>query len=474
MFVLASFLSNTAFNFLIGLLLARFLGPDQYGRFALAVAIAAGLQTVAFDWARVATTRFFAHEAGTDDRRLRPTVETMLAFLMGVTGGLGLLAVVTIMALPLPRPTMALAVLLAIVNGGFDYWTALIRARFLDRAYARLILSKNALSSVLTLGGALWTGSASVAVLGLGFSMAGGAWAVRDALVRGAAPRGRGDSRLARTLLAYALPVVTANLLYQTIPLADRLLIARTHGFAQSGQFSLAYDIGVRVVSALGSALDVLLFQIAVRADATLGGTEARRQIGINIGIVFAVLLPACVGLWIVLPSFEIVAVPPEFRGPFAANLRRLLPGLFCYGLIFFALNPLFQIGRRTAPLVAVAALAALANLVLIGLWPDRTGEVSAFADVQAVALAGALLLLCAWAIFTAPVRLRARDLLGAGVATLVMVGACAALPSWSSGPLTLALQVSTGAVGYLAIALLLDLCGLRTQLRLRASRKHA
>ena len=469
MLVLLSFLSNTAFNFLIGLLLARFLGPDQYGRFALAVAIAAGLQTVAFDWARVAATRFFAHDPGGEDARLRPTIEAALRSLMSIVGALGLATVMLGFGLPLPRLAMALALGLAIVNGAFDYWTALIRARFLDRAYARLILTKNALSACITLGGAYWTGSAAVALVGIGAAMAGGAWSVRGVLCDEPRASGARDGSLTRKLLAYALPVVVANLLYQTIPLADRLLIAHTHGFAQSGQFSLAYDIGVRVVAAIGSALDVLLFQIAVRADAVEGGAQARRQIGTNIGIVAAVLMPACAGLWDVLPSFEIVAVPPEFRGPFAATLRLLLPGLFCYGMIFFALQPLFQISRRTAPLILVAAIGAIANIALIVIWAAGAPGTSAYAEAQALALAVALVLLCLWALRAAVVWPRARDLGGAALATMAMVAACRALPVTPPGAATLLLQVVTGATIYGGLALAVDLCGVRTRIASRA-----
>ena len=37
--VIAAILVNTLFNFVIGLLVAKFLGPDQFGRFALAAAV---------------------------------------------------------------------------------------------------------------------------------------------------------------------------------------------------------------------------------------------------------------------------------------------------------------------------------------------------------------------------------------------------------------------------------------------------
>ena len=46
-------LCNILFNFAIGLLVAKFLGPEEYGRFALAYATAIFVQTGFFDWIRV-------------------------------------------------------------------------------------------------------------------------------------------------------------------------------------------------------------------------------------------------------------------------------------------------------------------------------------------------------------------------------------------------------------------------------------
>ncbi|MCW6508032.1 lipopolysaccharide biosynthesis protein [Lichenifustis flavocetrariae] len=473
MFVLLSFFSNTAFNFVIGLLLARFLGPDQYGRFALAVAIAVGVQTAAFDWARVAAVRFYSQRVADEEPKLRSTIDAALAAVVSVVVAGALLVVVSGVALPLSRLLIGLAVATAVVNGAFDYWTALIRARFLDRAYAQLILSKNLLSAVITLGGALYFGSAAMAMLGLCLSMVGGSFTIRRALWHRSGSVRLVDVKLVRTLLRYAVPVVMANILYQTIPLADRLLIAHAQGFAASGQFSLAYDIGARVISAVGSALDVLLFQIAVRADEMHGAPHARQQIGRNIGIVFAVLLPACVGLWLVMPSFEQVVVPPEFRGPFALYLRLLLPGLFCYGMIFFAVQPLFQIGKRTAPLIAVAAVASLANLMLPALLPGAA-DAAFYAKIQAGVLGLALVLLGTWAMAVGPVWPRRRDLVACLTATATMIVACRALPDGDPGAATLTFQVLAGVAAYLAVAYGTDLCGLRTQLRPRNLARHA
>lgn len=464
MIVLVAFVSNTLFNFVVGLLLARFLGPEDYGRFALALAIATGVQTLAFDWARVASARFYSQKVADEQPKLRATVDAALALMVAIIGICALAALLSGLTLPLSRGLVVLSLATAIVNGFFDYQTALIRARFLDRLYARLIFTKNLLSVGLTLGGAFWFGSAGMTLVGLCLSMTGALLGVRRALADRRSSIRLVDPALARTLFRYALPIVVANLVYQTIPLADRLLIAQSHGFAQSGQFSLAYDIGIRVVAALGSALDVMLFQIAVRADEIHGTPEAKRQIGDNIGIVFAVLTPACVGLWVVLPSFEQVVVPSDFRGPFAQDLRWLLPGLFCYGMIFFAIQPLFQIHKRTAPLIVVALVAGLANGAALWVQPQRSDVVS-YAEAQGLALCLALVLLSCWAATTSPVWPRRRDLLGGLGATGAMTATLWTVRALDPGVGTLMIQVALGVATYGAIAYMLDLCAIRSRI---------
>ena len=58
--VLLAFLANSATNVVIGLLVAKYLGPEEYGRFAIAFSISAVVQTALFDWLRLAATRFYS------------------------------------------------------------------------------------------------------------------------------------------------------------------------------------------------------------------------------------------------------------------------------------------------------------------------------------------------------------------------------------------------------------------------------
>jgi len=95
--------------------------------------------------------------------------------------------------------------------------------------------------------------------------------------------------------MRYGLPIVAANFLYLMIPFVNRALVTKYYGFAETGQFSLALDIGTRVMAAIGTALDVLLFQIAVRADELHGPEHAKEQVASNMATVFAIILPTTI-----------------------------------------------------------------------------------------------------------------------------------------------------------------------------------
>ena len=446
-------LSLNAFaNFVIGLLVAKFLGPEAFGRFALALAAGVVVQIAFFDWIRLAAARFGAAARATLD------VSFAILTLAVVIPGLGVL--LGGLDQPLTPDLLALALAAAVVNGFFDYQQALVRARFEDRFYARLLLSKNLLSAVLTLGGAWLTGSALVAVAGVCAAMAGSLALSFRILRAGAAPGEPASLPRALDYLRYAKPVVAANLLYLFLALVNRSLIAERHGFAEAGQFSLAFDIGQRITQSLGVMLDVVLFQLAVRAD---GKGGAQTQVARNMGLVFALLAPACAGLWLIAPSLERIAAPQAFQGPFEIYFSILLPGLFCAAISAFAIAPVFQIARRTGPLIAAALGACAANLALLALLPP--GPLS-IALAQSVAMGFGLLCLILFAL-AGPVRWPApRDLLIPLLATGAMVAALYPLRGWEPGLVTLLAQVIGGLAIYGVIILAFDACGLRGALR--------
>jgi O-antigen/teichoic acid export membrane protein len=473
--IVFAFFVNTLFNFAIGLLVAKFLGPEQFGRFALALAVAVVIQNAAFDWIRLTAVRFYSERSRSARPELRATLDTTFAILACGVVALAFVAVLTGMTFALPQSLVGLAVAAAICNGLFDYHTALVRARFHDRLYGRLLITKNILALTLTVGGAFVFGSAQMALAGTCFSMAGSLIVAREALRDPAAALRLARRSLAFEYMRYSLPIAAASFLYLMIPFINRALITAYYGFAETGQFSLALDIGTRVMAAIGTALDVLLFQIAVRADELHGPERAKEQLARNMAVVFAVILPTTTGLWLILPSLEHLVVPQEFRGPFAHYLALLLPGLLCYGLMNFAINPIFQIGKRTAPLIAGAVAACALDPLFIALLP-HSADASRFAIAQAGAMVGALITLLCFALFTRPRWPRGRDLAIAAVATLAMGTVLMPLRQWQPGVATLVVEIIAGTTIYAAFIAAFDMAGLRSLafVKLRSWREQA
>ena len=452
---------NALGNFIIGLLVAKFLGPEGFGRFALALAVGMVIQIACFDWIRLAAARFGATRSGQIGTSARATLGASFATVTLAVAVLGLGALLFGLDLSLSPELLGLALAMAVVNGFFDYQQALVRARFDDGLYARLLLTKCLLAMVLMVGGAWLTCSPVVALAGGCAAMALALAISWLALREDRAQREPARSGLAIAYLRYAKPVVAANLLYLALALLNRSLVADRHGFAEAGQFSLAFDLGQRIIQSLGIMLDVVLFQLAVRADAQHGGEVARAQVARNMALAFALLVPACVGLWLVLPSLAQIVVPTEFRGHFERYFTLLLPGFLCFGLSAYALAPMFQIARRTGPLIAAALAACAGDLALLALLPPGAESIIL---AQTGAMACGLLALLLFAIATPACWPGAREILlplaGAGL----MAGALLPLRDWRPGASTLLLQLLAGMVVYGAVLLAFDAMGLRSQ----------
>ena len=463
MLTIAVFTANSLLNFVAGLLVAKFLGPADYGRFTLALSAASVVQLVVFEWLRYCVPRFYTRQGQAGSPQIRATLDAAVGWLAVLAAGVALLVYAS---------GLDLALGAAIANGLFDFAAALLRARFLERPYAVLVVAKNALAFALTVGGAFWFGSAPIALVGLMLSVAGALAAARNGLVDGASG-GRAERWLVSKFLAYGMPIVAASVLFQSILLLNRILVSRLFGFAEAGQFSLAYDIGTRIVNTLGSALDAVLFQLAVLDEKTLGASHARERISRNMGVVFALIAPAVLSSWLVTPSFERLLVPESFRGPFAHYFTLVAPGLLAWALINYAINPAFQLAHRLAPLMISALVAVVANLATIALLP--TGEdASVFALAQSAGAFAGFASLFAMLPWLEPSWPKPRDVIVTLAACATMVAIDLPLRGLAPGVTTMLLQILLGGGAYVATAAALDLAGLRSLLAPRLVARFA
>lgn len=478
MAVIAAFVMNAGLSFVLGLLIAKLLGPADFGRFALATAGALVANTVLFEWLRLSATRFYSGRVRLDEPWIRHGLDrAYLALALVLFAAAMICAGLGLEAGPDSRGAMLAGTAVAALGVGiFDYHAALARARFDGKLYLGLVAVKNVLSFAMMAGAAWFLPQPAWVLAAAGTSQLLAVLILARPLRDPAAPVVR--VRLRETLrlfMIYGLPLIAANTLYQLLPVLNRGTLAAQAGFAEAGYFALAADVTSRSLSTLGTALDLLLFQLAVRAEEHHGREEAEAQVGRNAATVFALLAPCGIGFWAVLPALQALVVPEAYRGPFALYAGLMIPGLFCLAIMNYALNPIFQIRRRTMPVIAAALFGLVGNGLGLLVLPELFGPAG-------IALAQTLGMACAfgWLAFRAltgadRLRLPWRDLGLAAAASLAM--GLALSPFRALPPATaLALCVPLGMVLYGACVWAFDIAGLRRQIeeRFRAPRPAA
>ncbi|MGX9983662.1 polysaccharide biosynthesis C-terminal domain-containing protein [Methylobacterium fujisawaense] len=478
MAVIAAFVINAGLNFVLGLLIAKLLGPADFGRFALATTGAIVLNTVLFEWLRLSATRFYSGRVRVDEPWIRHGLDRaylriglLLLAAAALCGAFGFAGGADGREAVLCGTGLA-----ALGIGVFDYHAALARARFDGKLYLGLVAVKNVLSFALMAAAAWWLPQPAWVLAAAGLSQLLAVLLLRHPLRDPHTPFERPRlSATWRVFARYGLPLIAANTAYQCLAFVNRGAIASHAGFAEAGYFALAADVTARAMTTLGTALDLLLFQLAVQAEEQSGRAAAEAQVAANAGTVFALLAPCAVGFWAVLPALQGLVVPDAYRGPFETYSTVLMPGLFCLSMMFYALNPVFQIRRRTLPVVAAALVGLAVNGAGLLILPDRMGGVGvALAQTAGLAAAGLWL---GWRALTGAERI-VLPWGEIGVAAL----ACAAMglalaPFRHLPPATaLAVLVPAGTALYGALVWIFDIAGLRRQVlaRLRPARTLA
>ncbi len=191
------------------------------------------------------------------------------------------------------------------------------------------------------------------------------------------------------------------------------------------------------------------------------GATKASVQVARNMAIVIAIVLPACTGIWLILPSLQQAVVPAAYRGPFGHLLTLMMAGLFSSAIIQFGINPIFQIAKRTAPLVGAALIACVVDVLLLMILP-RSADASSLAIAQTGAYVAALGVLVFIATLSKPQWPRLRDIVLAALGTAAMAAALLPLRQHDPGLITLIEQVLAGTIIYGLFVALFDVANMR------------
>lgn len=456
----AAFLASAIIQFVLGLVVAWLVGASTFGLYALALAAAIFLQTLGFEWLRLGATRFHHGEAG-------PALKHRLFLhFRWIALGMAALSLAALAFGGALRWLLALVPLLAITGGYAELRAALLRAEFRERRYLAFTLLRSGFAALALPIAAVFSGRAEAVLLAFLISV------LFAALLNDILDRKRdefsGEAAAAtssREILRYSAPIILTNLLYLALFFALRMLTAATGGLAAAGQISLALDFTLKLFSTIGSALDLALFQFALRDRREKGDAAALDTLRANAALIAAILSPMALGLALVVADVEPWLVGPDFRGGFAAFTLALLPGIWLHAMIQYSLHPPFQLRRETGKLVLAAAVAfsVAAFAMALGTGGKAVSPEKAGLALGAGMLAAAMLLGARGARQITPgagfwLKLGVALLALATMVTLVRL----ALPAPWAG----AAAIPAGIAGYGAAAWLLDLAGLRVRIR--------
>lgn len=455
MLMSVAFLLSALVQFGLGLVLAALLGPAEFGVYAIGFAASVVAQTLFYEAMRLSITRFAGGAGG-------------LPLLFRIGLAVPMVLAVVALAFVLVRGgdrafLLATGIVAAIIMGLAECRAAWLRAHFAETSYAVLLLLRTGLSLVLMPLAAIHTQRADAVLAAFALSIVLAMGMHRAFFRKLLAAVAGGDYPNPLAMFAYALPIVATNVAYLGLLLALRLSMAQEAGLAEAGRFSLALDLVGKLVMTLGTALDLWLFQLAVRAEREGGDAAGQQQLTRNFGRIVALLAPAMLGLWLVLPSLEALIVAPSFRGAFTSHAAMLIPGLLAYGIVQYALHPFHQIAKRTTILLVAALLSLVSTLLVLTLAPAlRLPALIVPALALMVAMLLALLLLGWWRDRSVPLMERALPGQLALALGAMLIAVAPMRYVLEPGATALLASIIMGVIAYGVVAWALDLAGLR------------
>lgn len=358
----------------VALVVARLLGPSEFGLAALAL-VFASLVLVFSDLALGAAI-VQSKELSEDDR--------CTAFWVTVAGGALFSVIAVFLAGPLARMYGEPDVqpLLAVLSSSFVL-TAV------GATHQALLLREMAFRNLELL---VMAGALAGSLVAVGLAVAGaGAWAIIGQHVAVAAltsallwrvsawrPSFTISRESLRRLTAFSSPLVGHRLLYYVHQNADNLLIGKAFGTAALGAYAIAYNVMLVPASRIGGPIQrVLAPAFARMQDEPARIAAAWARVG---RIIAAIAVPALAGVAVVAPDFVAVVLGEEWSA--AIPLIQVLAWVGILQAIQTVNVDILVARGRTATMFRYSLLFVTAHLIafVVGLQFGVIGVAAAYA----------------------------------------------------------------------------------------------
>lgn len=445
----------------------RVLSPEDYGRYAVIIAIGSLISAVGFQWLRQCLVRF---ATGVKSER-----QPLLGTLGATFGGLLLAMIVVAFVLAIPQlnrllhakfngAELAVICFLAAAVSWFELSIDAARTEFRPWRYGAATLTRACLSLSLGVIAALLTHQVLLVVLATGiayllaFPLAAPRWLTGLLRVRTA------EWAEARRLAGYGLPLAATLGMAFILDSSDRLMLAGMRGYTEAGVYSSAYNLAQFSIGTVLMGLGLGSLPLAVGTFQRLDKPGTARLLGNNLVLGVGIGLPAVVGLVMLAPGLDRILLGNNVIGRSDIVTMIVAVAMGLGAIRSYCVDIVFMLHRRTwmqALIIGVSALLnVLLNLILIPRWGSAG---AAFASLVAFlsAFIGSWFLSRQY--LKIPVALKdiAKILVSCAVMALVL---SAISPNTGHWPKML-LGIAAGVAIYFVVALALDIAGSRARL---------
>jgi len=391
-------------NFLAIAVYTRLLSPEEYGRYALAVAGVGLASVVLFQWICLSVLRFLpAYQTPTV---LLSSVKGIYYTLVGITGLAALVGTAIGVAARWER-LLFFALPLLWLQAWFDLNLEVARASLQPVKYG-LGAGVRALTalSVGTLV-ALQYPVAYAPLIGLLVGTAAGGsllayrqwWGFRANL----------EKNTVQQVLRYGLPLTGTFALTFIVSYSDRFLLAYYLGEQAAGIYAAGYDIASQSLGVVMMIVNLAAYPLAVSALEQLGLQEAQRQLSRNLWLLLATATPIATVMVLFSSQLSSLVLGGQFHEAAGAIIPWVSVAVLLSGMRAYHFDLAFQLGKRTGRQLWVVGVAAVVNIALNVEWIPQWGlKGAAWATLAAYAVALVMSAILGRGVFLIPMSWRA------------------------------------------------------------------
>jgi O-antigen/teichoic acid export membrane protein len=350
-----------AINVLALAIYTRFLTPEEYGRYAIALTVVVFFYSTLFQWIGMSLSRFFPsfHDDKSFLKNILISFFCLLTFTCLISG-------VMMLFLKDQNSQVLLAICTVFLWGysWFELTLEFVRCRFLPIRYGVISIAKAVFALLLSFLFIFYGMGAVGIILGNIFAIS---LVTLPFFKRewGNALHHKINFNFMKDFLHYGLPLIPTTSLTVVVMSADRLLLGWFMGAREAGLYATSYDLTAPTLYILLMAIFIATYPFITRALENDGVYQARVALTHYLHLLLAVSIPACVGFALLAPNISHVVLGKEFW----TTATELIPWIsmiaFLTGIRTYYFDLSFQLGKNTKKLIWVSVVVATISIGL-------------------------------------------------------------------------------------------------------------